>query len=225
MTTYEMIPTQHLPLLQPLRSIPLVGTPFADLLEPDLRVIVNLGYGDPNYGWSTGPANVPTPFGLFPSLSDMEKVPGLLASGTQQGITAFTHDVSAAMSPTGSVAQALSAFASPGPSATMMPGPADLLSALSPVSVANDVYNAVNSLSGAGADAYATLLPTADVLNGLVTSLPAYDLTLFAAGLQSGDLVSAIVQPIATDTYLVPLAGAFELFAVINQVETVTGDL
>ncbi|MGB9226916.1 PE-PPE domain-containing protein, partial [Mycobacterium sp.] len=98
MTTYEMIPTEHLPLLQPLRSIPLVGTPFADLLEPDLRVIVNLGYGDPNYGWSTAPANVPTPFGLFPSLNDMEKVPDLLASGTQQGITAFTHDVSAAMS-------------------------------------------------------------------------------------------------------------------------------
>ncbi|MGO9508533.1 MAG: PE-PPE domain-containing protein [Mycobacterium sp.] len=225
MTTYEMIPTQHLPLLQPLRSIPLVGTPFADLLEPDLRVIVNLGYGDPNYGWSTAPANVPTPFGLFPSLSDMEKVPGLLASGTQQGVANFTHDVSAAFSPTG-VAQALSsAFASPGPSATMMPAPADLLSALSPVSVANGVYNAVNSLSGAASDAYSTLLPTADVLNGLVTSLPAYDLTLFADGLQSGDLVSAIVQPIATDTYLVPLAGAFELFAVINQVETVVGDL
>ncbi len=101
MTTYEMIPTQHLPLLQPLRSIPIVGTPFADLLEPDLRVIVNLGYGDPNYGWSTGPANVPTPFGLFPSLNDMEKVPGLLASGTQAGITTFTHDVSAAMSANG----------------------------------------------------------------------------------------------------------------------------
>ena len=107
----------------------------------------------------------------------------------------------------------------------MMPSPTDLLSALSPVSVANDVYGAVNSLSGATSDAYSTLLPTADVLNGLLTSLPAYDLTLFAGGLQSGDLLSAIVQPIATDTYLVPLAGAFELFAVINQVETVVGDL
>jgi hypothetical protein len=206
--------------------LPLVGTPLADLLQPDLKVLVNLGYGDPNYGWSTSPANVPTQFGLFPSLSDMEKVPGLLVSGTQQGITDFTHDVSAALSPTGSVAQSLSsAFASPGPSATMMPGPADLLSALSPVSVANDVYNAVNTLSGAAPDAYSTLLPTVDVLNGLVSSLPAYDLTLFAGGLQSGDLLSAIGQPIATDTYLVPLAGAFELFAVINQVETVIGDL
>ena len=226
MTTYEMIRTANLPLLDPLRSIPVVGTPLADLLQPDLKVLVNLGYGDPNYGWSTGPANVPTQFGLFPSLSDMEKVPGLLVSGTQQGITDFTHDISAALSPTGSVAQSLSsAFASQGPSATMMPGPADLLSALSPVSVANDVYNAVNSLSGAASDAYSTLLPTADVINGVLTSLPAYDLTLFAGGLQSGDLLAAIGQPIATDTYLIPLAGAFELFAVINQVETVVGDL
>ena len=84
---------------------------------------------------------------------------------------------------------------------------------------------AVNALSGASSDAYSILLPTADVANALVTSLPAYDLTLFAAGLQNGDLVSAIVQPIATDTYLIPLAGAFELFATVSQIETVIGDL
>jgi hypothetical protein len=107
----------------------------------------------------------------------------------------------------------------------MLPSPADLLSALSPVSVADNIYNAVNTLSGAASDAYSTLLPTADVANALVTSLPAYDLTLFATGLQTGNLLGAIGQPIATDTYLIPLAGAFELFAVINQVETVVGDL
>jgi hypothetical protein len=219
MTTYKMIPTAHLPLLEPLRSLPLVGTPFADLLEPDMRVLVNLGYGDPNYGWSTAPANVPTPFGLFPSLSDMQKVPGLLASGTQLGVTSFMHDVSAEFSPTGSAAQSLM------PSAAPMPNPADLLSALSPVSVANNIYGAVNALSGAASDAYSILLPTADVANALVTSLPAYDLTLFAAGLQNGDLVSAIVQPIATDTYLIPLAVAFEAFATVSQIQIVIGDL
>jgi hypothetical protein len=69
------------------------------------------------------------------------------------------------------------------------------------------------------------LLPTSDVANALVTSLPAYDLTLFARGLQSGNLVDAVLQPIATDTYIIPLAGAFEAFALINQVETVIGDL
>jgi hypothetical protein len=227
MTTYNMIPTQNLPLLDPLRSIPVVGNPLADLLQPDLKVLVNLGYGDPNYGWSQGPANVPTEFGLFPPLSDVEKMPGLLVSGTQQGITDFMHDVSAELSATGSLTTSLSSLTMPssGPSATMLPSPADLLSALSPVNVADNIYNAVNTLSGAASDAYSTLLPTVDVANALVTSLPAYDLTLFADGLQTGNLVAAIGQPIATDTYLIPLAGAFELFAVINQVETVIGDL
>jgi hypothetical protein len=237
MTTYYMIPTQNLPLLEPLRSIPVVGNPLADLLQPDLKVLVNLGYGDPNYGWSQGPANVPTEFGLFPSLSDMEKVPGLLGVGTQQGISDFMHDVAAefssagsvipSFSSTGSLTQSLVSLTMPssGPSVAMLPSPADLLSAVSPVSVADNIYNAVNTLSGAASDAYSTLLPTADVANAVLTSLPAYDLTLFAAGLQTGNLFEAIGQPIATDTYLIPLAGAFEAFAVIGQAETVAGDL
>ena len=229
MTTYYMIPTQNLPLLDPLRSIPIVGNPLADLFQPDLKALVNLGYGDPNYGWSQGPANVPTQFGLFPSLSDMEKVGPLLALGTQQGITDFAHDVSAKISAAGSLIPSLGSMASPssGPSAisTVLPSPADLLSAVSPVSVADNIYDSVNALSRAGADAYAALLPTADVANALVTSLPAYDLTLFAAGLQSGNLIEAIGQPIATDTYLIPLAGAFELFAVISQASSVVSDL
>jgi hypothetical protein len=239
MTTYYMIPTQNLPLLDPLRAIPLVGNPVADLLQPDLKVLVNLGYGDPNYGWSQGPANVPTEFGLFPSMSDVEKVPHLLALGTQQGISDFVHDLSAGTSSagslissfpsTGSLIPSLSSLTSPssGPSviSTVLPSPANPLSAVSPVSVAGDVYNAVNALSAAASDAYATLLPTADVANALLTSLPAYDLTLFAAGLQSGNLLAAIGQPIATDTYLIPLAGAFELFATISQAQTVVSDL
>jgi len=227
MTTYNMIPTQNLPLLEPLRSIPVVGNPLADLLQPDLKVLVNLGYGDPNYGWSQGFADVPTEFGLFPPLSDVEKVPGLLVSGTQQGITDFMHDVSAEFSSTGSFGTSLGSLTMPssGPSAITLPSPSDIVSALSPVSLADNVYNTVNTLSGAAADAYATLLPTVDVANGLLTSLPAYDLTLFANGLQTGDLVAAIGQPIATDTYLIPLAGAFEAFAVIGQASTVLGDL
>ena len=106
-----------------------------------------------------------------------------------------------------------------------MANPANLVSALSPVSIADNIYNVVNALSEAASDAYSILLPTADVANALPTSLPAYDLTLFAAGLQSGNLLEAIGQPIATDTYLIPLAVAFEAFAVVGQVESVIGDL
>ncbi|KZS62402.1 hypothetical protein A4G26_28125 [Mycobacterium kansasii] len=64
-----MIPTQNLPLLDPVRSIPYVEDPAADLLQPILRPLVNWGYGNPDYGWSTGPADVPTPFGFLPRLA------------------------------------------------------------------------------------------------------------------------------------------------------------
>ena len=43
LTDYYMIPVQDLPLLDPLRLIPFVGNPLADLLQPDMTVLVNLG--------------------------------------------------------------------------------------------------------------------------------------------------------------------------------------
>lgn len=69
MTQYYIIRTENLPLLEPLRSVPIVGNPLANLVQPNLKVIVNLGYGDPAYGYSTSPPNVATPFGLFPEVS------------------------------------------------------------------------------------------------------------------------------------------------------------
>src|SRR6185437_1460127 len=62
-TTYSMMTTPRgLPLLEPLRAMPILGNPLADLLQPDLTTIVNLGYGSPDQGWSLGYADVPTPF-------------------------------------------------------------------------------------------------------------------------------------------------------------------
>ena len=80
------MPERHLPLLDLLRVVPGVGPLFSDLIEPDLRVLVNLGYGDPDYGWVNENANVATPIGFLPSAADFEKVPGLLAQGAQQVI-------------------------------------------------------------------------------------------------------------------------------------------
>jgi hypothetical protein len=65
-THYYMIPTQDLPLLDPLRAVPVVGKPLADLLQPDLRVLVNLGY-NPN-----GYADIPTSAQLWPGFSPMD---------------------------------------------------------------------------------------------------------------------------------------------------------
>jgi hypothetical protein len=44
LTNYYIIP-EDLPLLEPLRFIPVIGNPLADLLQPDLSVLVDLGYG------------------------------------------------------------------------------------------------------------------------------------------------------------------------------------
>ncbi|WP_246216805.1 PE-PPE domain-containing protein [Mycobacterium botniense] len=86
LTTYELIPTENLPLLDPVRDIPIGGNALADLLQPDLSVIVNLGYGNPDYGWSTGPANVATPAGLFPPLNDIAEAIALLMPDTVRGV-------------------------------------------------------------------------------------------------------------------------------------------
>lgn len=84
-----MIEHDGLPLLEPFKSIPVLGKPLVDLIEPAIREIVNLGYDNPdNNGW-------------------------------------------------------------------------------------DDV--------GAASEAYALLLPTTDILNALVTTLPAYNLDVFDA--------------------------------------------
>ncbi|HZE15706.1 MAG TPA: PE-PPE domain-containing protein, partial [Mycobacterium sp.] len=77
--------TQNLPLLDPLRQIPVVGNPLAELVQPDFRVIVDLGYGD-------GYANVPTPAGLFHFVNPLT-VGSELLTGAQQGVVAALVDI------------------------------------------------------------------------------------------------------------------------------------
>ena len=51
--------------------VALLRQPLQELLGPDLTYLINLGYGDGSLGYSgrDSPANVPTPFGLFPDVS------------------------------------------------------------------------------------------------------------------------------------------------------------
>ena len=82
-THYYMIPQQNLPLLDPLRAIPVVGKPLADLLQPDLRVLVNLGYNPDGY------ANVTAPATLWPTVPpnfNPATTAGQLVLGAQQGV-------------------------------------------------------------------------------------------------------------------------------------------
>ncbi len=87
-TTYYWIPHQNLPLVEPLRRF--VPAPFgnamADLLQPDLRVLADMGYASGNY------ADIPTP-GQFFELPDPFTILPDLGVGAVQGATAFGVDM------------------------------------------------------------------------------------------------------------------------------------
>jgi PE-PPE domain len=199
LTQYFIIPTENLPLLDPLRAVPVVGNPLADLIQPDLKVIVNLGYGADDLGYST-PANVPTPFGLFPDVN-LSTLSSELASGAQQGVTAFENDLSDL---------SLSSLL---PSVT----------AVEPAALPT-LPEIVNAISSAASSAYSTLLPTADIINSLLTSVPAYDVSLFTENLQTGDLLDALGLPIAADMGLGSLAAGFEVEVISNALSAIEAD-
>jgi hypothetical protein len=183
--------------------VALLPKSLQDLLGPDLTYLINLGYGDGTLGYAVtadAPANVPTPFGLFPDVS-LSTVLSTLATDTQQGITAFENDLANPAALLASVEPAS------GQSFT------DLLSALSAdaANPAASLTDFINALSTAASAAYSTLLPTADIINALVTSIPAYDAALFSANLTAGDLLDAVGLPIAADTALTTLAAGFEV--------------
>jgi diacyltrehalose acyltransferase len=86
-TQYFLIPTQDLPILDGLRSIPGVGPAMADLMQPDMRVIIDLGYD------RTDPADVVTPAVWTMPNVDWTTVNAELALGAQQGWTAAMVDL------------------------------------------------------------------------------------------------------------------------------------
>jgi hypothetical protein len=223
-TTYYIIPVDDLPLLDPVREIPVIGNPIADLLQPDLTYLVNLGYGDPEYGYSTDPANEATTFGLFPELSEIEKMPSLLLSGAEQGIQDFIGDLTG----TGPDPVDLSLDSLTSPTDSTAGTMTDALTLLE-----TDVESLASDPSGALTDlattistdlqtAYSTLLPTADILNSLLTSLPAYDATLLVDNIASNP-IDAIGLPIAADLGIGLYLANYEADVLATAAETILG--
>jgi PE-PPE domain len=194
--------------------VALLPQPLQDLLGPDLTYLINLGYGDGSLGYSVdadSPADVPTPFGLFPDVS-LSTVLSTLATDTQQGITALEQDPTAwtsLLEPTSSE-QSLT----------------ELLSTLGTVAAnpAATLTDLVNAISSAASTAYSTLLPLADIGNALLTSLPAYDLSLFTDNLSNGDLLDAIGLPIAANTGMETLFAGFGLAVIENAASQISAD-
>ena len=202
LTNYYMIPVDDLPLLDPLRLIPVVGNPLADLLQPDMKVLVDLGYGSITDGWSQGPANVPTPFELFPTDIDWHDVATALFNGVPQGIQDAIADLEnpdnyqippLLENPT--LAALVDAAYTSGLIDTLQPTSQELTQALlggsfplSDVTLLSPPVDIINDLTATLSADYAALLPIADTITALATSLPAFDVSVFLDQLEAGNL-------------------------------------
>lgn len=212
-TNYYMITYPNLPLLELLRAIPIIGNPLADLVQPDLTYLVNWGYGDPHYGYSTGFADVPTGFGLLPAINPISFA-GDLVSGAGQGAAAFVNDItfgqfSPLLSPLlpsmAGVAQTPSALASVTPPTLTIPSGTSVF----------------DSMQAAAVTGVPVLTPLVDLAAAAFISVPQYDLALFADGMQqlfAGDpmgLVNAIGNPIAATTGVWTILGLWALSSIL----------
>ncbi len=213
LTDYYMIPNDNLPLLEPLLLIPGVGQPLYDLLEPDTRILVNIGYGSFTEGWNQGPANVPTTFGLFPTI-DQTQLSDALSNGWQQGVTNALNDLQHPISYQDQVAPLqpfvdswyTHGYAPADPSfSDAFDGFLKLLGfPLSDVTLSSPPADIINDISATLSYEYSATLPFADAINVLLTSLPAYDANIVTDQLDAGNLLGAILDPMAANTALVP---------------------
>ena len=198
LTNYYELPVTTLPLLDPLQLIPFIGNPLADLLNPDLSVLVNLGYGnvDDNYlgGWSQGDADVPTTLGFLPSSSVLEQVPQALANGLQQGITDAIKD----LTDPNNYVYSLPSWADQLGTTLEDILPGTELSVLSIVPTTfQDLFDTFPPHTG---------FPPLDVASALFITLPEIDYNVFTTELAAGNPVDAIGIPLAADLGILPLA-------------------
>jgi hypothetical protein len=91
-TLYITLPDKNLPILQPVRDIAaLTGTgflvnPILDLIQPAVRVLVELGYN------RTIPYGQPTTFGLIPPIHPIKLGVDLVRAAVE-GVQAAFHDI------------------------------------------------------------------------------------------------------------------------------------
>lgn len=193
-TTYFIIPTPDLPLLDPIRGNP-IGNAIADLLQPDLKVLVNLGYGPDNVGWGEYP-NVLTPAaGLFPDINPTTLL-NELVSGAKEGLQNFITDLKA-ITPA-SLSAAMTTTADPAPAVAPMDlDPSNFTSQLETVLTLNS--NALTAVSTAIAN---TADNAVNILQAFTTTLPTLAVDHILAGFN--DLADGNTNAAFTDFNEVP---------------------
>ena len=175
--------------------VALLPTQLQELLGPDLTYLINLGYGDGSLGYSDGRHRpTSTPRSGCPPTSACPTVLNTLATDTEQGIQNL-------MTRHRSVRGGAST--STRPHRPELPGSAVGLEAdaADPAATFTEFVNALSSAPRR--QLYSTLLPTADIINSLVTSMPARGkLSIFSADtLPTGDFCSTrFGLPVAADT-------------------------
>jgi PE-PPE domain-containing protein len=182
--------------------VALLPTQLQELLGPDLTYLINLGYGDGSVGYSTTDADVNTPFGLSNGVSATTEWNTLVAD-TQQGIQNLMTDTDP---------YAAAATSSGAEAATAVPAAAPTLT---------DIADAFSS---ALSTASSVFLPLSDISNALTTSLPAYDWSLFADNIATGDYTDAFGLPIAANTALDTLAAGFAVEVIQSAASQIAAD-
>lgn len=232
-TTYYMLPTNNLPLLEPLRWIPF-GNPLADLVQPDLTVLVDLGYGSTTQGWSPGPPNVPTPFGLFPTNINPATVVTALAQGIPEGVHNAISDLQTGQLTNYSSLQGLldAAFTF-GLTPSEHPTVSQLLGAVAtfynadvpvtPITLTSSPADIVNVLTSVASTDVSIVDPAINTALAIGASAPNYDASLFLNNLQSGNLLAAVGDPIAADVALLPFLVVFGGVLPVGEALATTG--
>ena len=207
LTNYFMIESPSLPLLDPLRLIPVVGNPLADLLQPSLSVLVNLGYGSIDNGWSPGFADVPTPMGFLPPQNVLDQVPDALLNGLQQGVQDAFNTL---MDPTNY--QLISPQ-----TMNYVLGPIinSAIAAFNLDGSPDDISNYLSTFLSGAANWYTqgfqelsfthTGLPAVDMASALLFTLPPLAVELFNTEMAAGNPLDAIGEPLAALVGLAPL--------------------
>jgi PE-PPE domain len=229
LTDYFLIPSAGLPILEPLLLIPGIGQPIYDLLEPDTRILVNLGYGSITEGWNQGPANDPTTFGLYPDINQTQ-LDDALSNGWQQGVTDALHDLQSPVSyqdqvaPLQPFADALYTIgvAPENPSFTDVVDGflKDAGFPLSDVTLSSSPTDITDDINSTLSYDYSSLTPLEEAISAALTGLPAYDASIVTDQLQAGNLLDAVLDPLSANTALAPydlLVGAeVPLFAALG---------
>jgi len=195
LANYYMIPAGGLPLLYPLLFFGNGGQAIYDLLEPVTRILVNLGYGNIEHGWSQGPADVATPLGFMPDSATMtallQQLPQALSNAAQQGVSAFIDDIFHPSDTPPAFFAEMEGF----------------IDAISDTTMAKFFSHFPTEQDLFGTFPPHTGIPFLDVGTALLFNLPQVNYDIFSSELAAdGNLFDAIGTTLAFDAGILPLA-------------------